>query len=48
MSDHTNAYTAHLGAIFDAHVKHEFIDHAVDATMGTMVAEPYLLHVPTL
>jgi hypothetical protein len=37
-----------LGAIFDAHVKAEFIDKDVAATMATMVAEPYLTHVPTL
>jgi carboxymethylenebutenolidase len=37
-----------LGPVFDAHIKHEFVDHDVDATMGTMVTEPYLLHVPTL
>jgi len=37
-----------LGATFDAHVKHEFVDQDVDATMRTMVAEPYLLHLPTL
>lgn len=39
---------ADLGSVFDAHVKHEFVDHDVDATMQTMVAEPYLLHLPTL
>ena len=37
-----------LGTVFDAHVKHEFVDRDVDATMRTMVPEPYLLHVPTL
>ena len=37
-----------LGAIFDAHVKHEFVDHDVDATMKTMVHEPYVHHVPIL
>ena len=37
-----------LGAVFDAHVKAEFIDKDVAATMATMVAEPYLTHVPTL
>jgi len=37
-----------LGAVFDAHVKAEFIDKDVSATMATMVAEPYLTHVPTL
>src|SRR5208282_3763212 len=39
---------ANLGAVFDAHVKHEFVDHDVDATMKTMVAEPYVHHVPVL
>ena len=37
-----------LGAVFDAHVKAEFIDKDVAATMATMVAQPYLTHVPTL
>jgi carboxymethylenebutenolidase len=37
-----------LGAIFDKHVKSEFEDHDVDATMKTMVKEPYVHHVPTL
>ena len=36
-----------LGAVFDAHVKHEFVDHDVEATMNTMVDEPYVHHVPT-
>lgn len=37
-----------LGDVFDAHVKHEFVDHDVDATMQTMTPHPYLLHLPTL
>ena len=37
-----------LGAVFDAHVKAEFIDKDVAATMATMASEPYLTHVPTL
>src|SRR5262249_49653738 len=37
-----------LGAVFDAHVKAEFVDMDVAATMATMVPEPYLTHVPTL
>jgi carboxymethylenebutenolidase len=37
-----------LGAIFDKHVKYEFEDHDVGATMSTMVAEPYVHNVPTL
>jgi carboxymethylenebutenolidase len=34
-----------LGAIFDKHIKCEFQDHGVDATMKTMVREPYVHHV---
>src|SRR5947209_18443261 len=37
-----------LGATFDAHVRHEFVDHDVAATMKTMAAEPYVHNVPTL
>src|SRR5262249_59478971 len=37
-----------LGAIFDTHIQHEFVDHDVDATMKTMAAEPYVHNVPTL
>jgi len=37
-----------LGAVFDAHVKAEFVDKDVAATMATMADEPYLTHVPTL
>ena len=45
----TNEPTAkNLGAVFDAHVKAEFVDKDVAATMATMAAEPYLTHVPTL
>ena len=43
-----NSTVKNLGAVFDAHVKAEFIDKNVAATMATMVAEPYLTHVPTL
>ncbi len=37
-----------LGAVFDEHMKSEFVLKDVEATLATMVAEPYLLHVPTL
>jgi carboxymethylenebutenolidase len=40
--------TMDLGAIFDAHVRHEFVDHDVAATMKTMAAELYVHNVPTL
>jgi carboxymethylenebutenolidase len=39
---------ANLSAIFDEHVADEFEAKDVDATMRTMVAEPYVTHVPTL
>jgi carboxymethylenebutenolidase len=49
MRDHMDdTHAADLGSIFDTHVKCEFVDHDVAATMQTMVPEPYLLHVPTL
>jgi len=37
-----------LGRIFDKHVRHEFIDHDVEATIKTMVKEPIVHHVPVL
>jgi carboxymethylenebutenolidase len=37
-----------LGAIFDKHIKHESQNHDVDATMKTMVGEPYVHHVPMM
>jgi carboxymethylenebutenolidase len=37
-----------LGAVFDLHVASEFVTEDLDATMATMVAEPYVTHVPTL
>ena len=37
-----------LGALFDSHIAREFADFDVDATMETMVAEPYVHCVATL
>jgi carboxymethylenebutenolidase len=37
-----------LGSVFDRHVAAEFQDKCVDATMDTMVEEPYVWHVPAL
>jgi carboxymethylenebutenolidase len=37
-----------LRAISDKHVKYEFEDPDVEATMKTMVKEPYVHHVPVL
>ena len=35
-------------ALFDEHTYHEFTTRDVDATMDTMIDEPYVNHVPTL
>jgi len=35
-------------ALFAEHVYHEFTTRDVDATMATMIEEPYVNHVPTL
>lgn len=37
-----------LGAVFDAHMKAEFADLDLDATMNTMTAQPHLTHVPVM
>ena len=37
-----------LGALFDEHVGREFADRDVNATMQTMVPEPYVYSVPTM
>jgi carboxymethylenebutenolidase len=36
------------GAVFDAHVRAEFAERSVDATMATMTDVPYITHVPVL
>ncbi|KAK2593431.1 hypothetical protein QQS21_008882 [Conoideocrella luteorostrata] len=37
-----------LESIWDEHTYYEFADRSVEHTMSTMVAEPYVNHVPTL
>jgi carboxymethylenebutenolidase len=37
-----------LSALWDRHCLYEFGTRDVDATMGTMVAEPYVNHIPTM
>ena len=37
-----------LSALWEAHTFHEFAKRDVPATMATMVAEPYVNHVPTM
>lgn len=48
MPDQTGSDGPDLSAIFDTHVANEFDAKDLDATMATMVAEPYVTHVPTL
>ena len=35
-----------LGAVFDQHIKHEFQDHDVDATMETMTKDLMFIMYP--
>ena len=37
-----------LSTLWDKHCEYEFITRDVDATMATMVAEPYVNHIPTM
>lgn len=37
-----------LSALWDNHCRHEFVTRDVDATMATMVAQPYVNHIPTM
>jgi hypothetical protein len=45
MTEKTESKEPDLGAVFDAHVKHEFVDKDVDATMNTMTEDSYVHHV---
>ncbi len=36
------------GAVFDAHVRAEFVERSLDATMATMTETPYVTHVPVM
>jgi carboxymethylenebutenolidase len=48
-NDHsTYGQESNLSAVFDLHIKREFEDHDVDATMQTMTSEPYVHHVPMM
>ena len=37
-----------LAELWEAHCRYEFETRDVDATMATMVAEPYVNHIPTM
>lgn len=40
--------THDLAALWEEHCRYEFETRDVDATMATMVAEPYVNHIPTM
>lgn len=40
--------TPDLVALWEEHTRHEFETRDVDATMATMVAAPYVNHIPTM
>jgi hypothetical protein len=44
----SSAITEEPGAVFDAHVRAEFVERSVDATMATMTDAPYVTHVPVM
>src|SRR5947199_5496585 len=46
--DRRAAPMSELAATFDAHVKAEFQDLDLEATMATMTDDPYVHHVPTI
>jgi carboxymethylenebutenolidase len=37
-----------LEAIWEEHTRYEFAERSVEKTMGTMVQEPYVNHIPTV
>jgi hypothetical protein len=48
LKKHLNGPYFDLEAIWDEHCFYEFGERAVEKTMGTMVEEPYVNHVPTV
>jgi carboxymethylenebutenolidase len=46
--NNSDSQQPNLDVVFDRHIKYEFEDHDVDATMQTMTKEPYVHHVPMM
>jgi len=44
----SSAITEEPCAVFDPHVRAEFAEQSVDATMATMTDAPYVTHVPVM
>jgi carboxymethylenebutenolidase len=48
VKEHLGGPIFDLEAIWDEHTYFEFVDRSVEKTMGTMVLEPYVNHIPTV
>ncbi|CAI4218731.1 unnamed protein product [Parascedosporium putredinis] len=48
VKDHVGGPFFDLEKIWDEHTYFEFADRSVEQTMGTMVLEPYVNHIPTM
>ncbi|PKS12745.1 hypothetical protein jhhlp_000953 [Lomentospora prolificans] len=48
IKDHLGGPIFDLEKIWDEHTYYEFADRSVEQTMGTMVLEPYVNHIPTM
>lgn len=48
MAEVAKSPAPNLGVVFDTHVRNEFVNKDVNATMDTMTGNPYVHHVPTL
>jgi hypothetical protein len=48
MSAASSSVPSDLGAIADGHIEREFADQDVEATMNTMIDEPYVHCVPIM
>jgi hypothetical protein len=44
-NEDSHSQEPNLGVVFDQHIKHEFQDHDVGATMETMAKKPYVHHL---
>ena len=48
MNNNSDISSENIEDVFDEHIKRELVDKDVDATMKTMVKEPYVHLVPVL
>jgi len=48
MNNNSDISSENIEDVFDEHIKRELVDKDVDATMKTMVKEPYVHLVPVI